>query len=581
MTLQLAGTDGGPTRLTVADVCEVARLRRRVQPLRADGTAARPLEADMAASEEWVSAAVAATADSGARPVYGINTGFGALAGRRTFTSPDQARALSRNLVVSHSVGVGPPLPEDVVRAAMLIRVRQLAQGFSGIRVEVVNRLIGMLNADVYPDIPSYGSLGASGDLAPLAHLALVLSRANGSDDAGVGHVWIEDLGSSEEGGPGEHRTERTVQEDPATMRARHLRRARADEVMDAAGGAIELAAKEGLALSNGATFSAALLALAVADARNLLDHFELATAMTLEGIRGFRDAFLPQVHAARPHACAAEAAARILSYVAGSTLIDVASAEADPGRLPPQDPYSVRCAPQVLGAARAAVDYAASVVEVEINSAVDNPLIFAGLPRPYKAVSCGNFHGAPLGYALDFLKVVLTDVASQSERRSFKLTDFHVDGPDSESLSLPSFLVAADRRFEGLHSGLMIAQYTAAGLASACKTLAHPDSVDSIPSSANQEDHVSMSMNAGLHTLEIVRHATSIAAVELLCAAQAIGLREAHGAPGAGVAAAVGELRRVVPFVERDRVLSDDVAALERLIRGRVLLDAARGAAS
>ena len=595
--LDLADSDGAPTQLTVADVVAVARRRRRVLPLGAGPEAGgRALESAMRDSADWVAGEVASSARSDPRAIYGINTGFGALAGRRTFPSPQLARVLSHNLVASHSAGVGAPLAEDVVRAAALIRARQLANGVSGIRIEVVNRLIGVLNADIYPDIPCYGSLGASGDLAPLAHLALVISEPLDDDpsdeapaDAGTyggGWVWVADEGRERgipHGGDSLHQDFSRglqVQPDPATGRLRVLGRVPASEVMALAGGPIALGAKEGLALSNGATFSAAILALAVNDAHNLLDHLELAAAMSLEAIRGFRDAFLPEVHAARPHPGAAGCASTILRYVDGSTLLDPASSDTDPVRVPPQDPYSVRCAPQVLGAARQTVNNAQSVVDIEMNAAVDNPLIFGELPRAYKAVSCGNFHGAPIGYALDFLKIVMTDAASQSERRTFKLMDYRVDGPDGASIGLPPFLVATDDRLVGLNSGLMIAQYTAAGLVSAAKTLAHPDSVDSIPSSANQEDHVSMSMNAGLNALHVLRNVASVVAIELLCSAQAVDLRRAQGNPGRGVGAAHRVLRSRVGFLASDRVLSDDLDSVTQLVHSGELVAAAREAA-
>jgi histidine ammonia-lyase len=577
--LDLADASGQPGRLSVQDVVSVARHRRRVLPLNLPPAAPRPLERAMQTSRDWVDGVTPAAGEP--RAVYGINTGFGALAGRRTFGSVYHARVLSRNLLVSHAAGAGSPLAEDVLRATALIRSRQLAHGVSGVRVAVVNRLVALLNADVYPFVPSRGSLGASGDLAPLAHLALVISKPPVPEDGDVpvvlddypGEAWVETT-AAESAGP------RMVQLDPATGRERILVRAPADAVMAAAGGQITLEAKEGLALNNGATVSAALLALAVADAGSLLDHVEVAAALTLEALRGFRDAFLPEVHAARPHPGAMLAASRVLAYVEGSTLLDPASQTIDPGRTPPQDPYSVRCMPQVVGAARDVVAYANGVCEIEINSAVDNPLVFTDLPRPYKTVSCGNFHGAPLGYALDFLKVALTDVASQSERRAFKLTDYWFRDPMHAEISLPSFLVESGPELEGLNSGMMIPQYTAASLVSAAKTLAHPDSVDSIPSSANQEDHVSMSLNAGLHALQIMEYAVAVVAIELLCAAQALEFRTGQGALGRGTAAAYAAIRDVVAPLVTDRSLHRDIAGLANVIRSGSVVRAARSAA-
>jgi histidine ammonia-lyase len=346
-------------------------------------------------------------------------------------------------------------------------------------------------------------------------------------------------------------------------------------------GGQVVLEGKEGLALINGATVSTALLAAAVVDAENLLAHAEVALAMTLEAIRGFKDAFLPQVMAARPHPDAAGVAETVLRYVNGSTLVDPADASHDPDRVPPQDPYSVRCAPQVLGACASALAAARRTAEIEINSAVDNPLIFLDLERGYKAVSGGNFHGAPIGYALEMLKVAMADCASLSERRTFKLTDYRFADPALAELCLPPFLVPGNEGLEGLNSGLMIPQYTAAGLVSAMKTLAHPDSVDSIPSSANQEDHVSMSMNAGLHCRQIIESGEAVIAIELLTAAQALECRKEQGRPGRGTAAALRRIRAEVPPLTSDRALAGDIERLIRLLRTGELVREAQAASS
>ncbi len=529
----------------------------------------------MVASRAWVESEVAAEAAGEPRAVYGINTGFGALAGRRAFQSGYLSRVLSWNLLVSHAAGAGEALDEDVVRATAFIRSHQLAQGRSGVRVEVVNRLLAMLNAGLCPIIPRMGSLGASGDLAPLAHLALVIARppVAGPGDPevpvvdAVADVWAPGaIGAGSGAAPARGGTPR--------------RKMDARTAMAPLGGQIELGAKEGLALNNGATVSAALLALAVADSENLLDHAELAVAMTLEAAMGFRDAFLPEVMAARPHPGAALSARRILEYVAGSTLLDPASRDLDPVRVPPQDPYSLRCAPQVLGAARDAVAFTRRTAETEINSAVDNPLVVLELPRSYKTVSCGNFHGAPVGYALDLLKIVVTDVASMSERRIFKLTDYRFDDAPRRDIALPLFLASSPPDLEGLNSGLMIPQYTAAALVSASKTLAHPDSVDSIPSSAGQEDHVSMSMNAGLHARTIVDRCRTVLAIEILTAAQALEFRRDAGRPGSGTTAAWSRLRDEVPALTADRPLAADIATVADMVARGDLLAAAHRAA-
>lgn len=594
--VDLAGADGAPRRLSIGDVVDVARGGRGVRLLEEDPARQRPLERAMAASAAWVDAQVADLEAGTPRPIYGINTGFGALAGRETFRSRYHARVLSRNLLVSHSAGTGDPLDEDVVRAGMLIRSHQLASGRSGIRVGVVNRLLAMLNARVYPRVPSMGSLGASGDLAPLAHLARIISRppAPGPGDAALpldaseGDAWIPwdaaaSGASTNAASPDGPSAPDHVTRDPVTGAACRWRAVDGRTAMALAGGQVVLEAKEGLALVNGATFSAALATLAVADADRILAHAEVAAAMTLEAMRGFRDPFLPEVHAARGFAGAAAVAARVLALTAGSTLLDPADRARDPERVPPQDPYSVRCLPQVLGAARDALDVIRRTVRTEINAAVDNPLIFLDLPRAYKAVSGGNFHGAPLGYAMDWLKIIAADCASQSERRTFKLTDYRFHDARRQAVSLPMFLVRAAPGTQGLDSGLMIAQYTAAALTSAAKTLAHPDSVDSIPSSANQEDHVSMSMNAGLHLRRLLAHVEGVFAIELLAAAQALDLRAGDGTVGAGTAAAHACIRSRVPFLAADRALAPDIDAVVRLMRtGAVLraVDAAVGPA-
>ncbi len=577
--LDLAGPDGHSRRLTIGEVEQVARDRRPVRPLIEDADRGRPLEHAMQASADWVSAQVAAIEGDDARPIYGINTGFGALSGRQAFGSAYQARVLSRNLLVSHASGTGDPLDEDVVRAAVLIRAHQLARGRSGVRIRVVNRLLGMLGAGIYPIVPRMGSLGASGDLAPLSHLALILSRPPEPTpgetrlpvDDWAGEAWVP------ADGPGPGVDHRSI--DRRSGRVRWWRRVPGGEAMAAIGGPIELQAKEGLALTNGATVSAALAALALADAHRLLDHAELGLAMSLEAALGFRDPFLPELQAARPFAGQRAVAERVLGYTAGSSLLDRADAHVDPERVPPQDPYSLRCGPQVLGAARDALDWIAGQIETELNSAVDNPLILLDLPRAYKAVSGGNFHGAPLGHAIDLLKIVMTDAASQCERRVFLLTDDHFRDRGDGHRALPPFLIRPPEGLVGLNSGLMIPQYTAASLVSAAKTLSHPDSVDSIPSSANQEDHVSMSMNAGLHARQLLDLVEGVVAIELLTAAQALDLREELGRPGRGCAAALEAIRRRVPTLTHDRSLSGDIDALRRAIRRGEIVDAARAA--
>jgi len=587
-SLDLADLAGHPRALRIADVLAVARDYRPVALLRDDERAWRPIERAVAESAAWVATQAAAVEAPGARPIYGINTGLGALAGRATFASRYHARVLQWNLLVSHAAGAGAALPEDAVRAATLVRACQLARGRSGVRIGLINRLVRLLNARLYPQVPEMGSLGASGDLAPLAYLGLAISRPPAPEageaplplDPVFADVWVAHARS---GSPAEP----SARPEPNSARGLRVgepaptpwRRATLAEVDAAIGDRLVLDAKEGLALTNGATFSAALGALAVADALRLLDSAELALAMTFEAVRGVRDAFLPQVHAVRGVPAQSAVAARVLAFTAGSSLLDPGDAGVDPSRMPPQDPYSVRCGPQVLGAARDALGWITERIEAEINAAVDNPLIFLELPRREKAVSGGNFHGAPIGYAMDLLKIVVADAASQSERRAYLLTDYRFDDAPRRDLSLPLFLVPPGAAPEGLSSGLMIPQYTAASLVSACKTLAHPDSVDSIPSSAGQEDHVSMSMNAARHARMAIAHAEAVVAIEILLAAQALDLRRAEGAPGAGVAAAHARLRADVPALAFDRALHPDIQAALALVRSGELVAAARDA--
>jgi len=449
--------------LSIADVVDVARHRGRAEL----SATTRELVKD---SRAWVDTVVA----EGRLNVYGLTTGYGSLAEVRIL--PEDSESLVRNVIMSHAAGVGDPLDEEVVRATMLIRANTLAKGCSGIRPEVLDTLLAMLDAGVHPLLPAKGSLGASGDLAPLAHLALVLCR----DTAG---------------GEAFYQGQRMTAED--AMRQAGIQR-------------LSLQTKESLALINGATVSAALAALALYDAELLVKNAEIALAMSLEAMRGVSDAFHPKVHAARGHDGQIRSAANVLQLIAGSDLID------STGRV--QDAYSLRCAPQVIGAVRDALAFVRLVVRTEINAATDNPLIFLDLPqdRENKAISGGNFHGEPLALAADMLSIAVAELGSISERRTFRLLD------NTLSAGLPPMLVEDG----GLNSGLMMAQYTAAALVSDSKTLAHPDSVDSIPSSANQEDHVSMSANAARHAREVVQNVEQIVAIEMLCAAQALDFR-------------------------------------------------------
>ncbi len=563
--------------LALDAVIEVARHKRSVAPLR-DGT---PAHRRVSASAAWVRRTVEENArlaelDLPSRAYYGINTGFGIHAAGRPLSDPERMRQTSRKLIMSHATGVGEPLDEEIVRAAMLIRANTLARGHSGVRPVVINRLIDMLNRDITPVVPRMGSLGASGDLAPLAHLALVLSRPPESMAGLPAAPGFEDCCG-----------EASVVLRRADQQVVGRRIVSGAEAMHWNGSdqRLVLDAKEGLALSNGATFSAAIGVLAVHDAENLVRNAEIAVALCMEALQGCRDAFLPPIHLAREHPGQIASAANIYDLLRDSRLVDAGDVDHDPERQPPQDPYSLRCAPQVIGAVREAVAAARQMLEREINAATDNPLIFVepedGLQRQYRAISGGNFHGEYVAFAMDFLSIALTELGSISERRVFWLLNRHM------SRGLPSMLVQGDET--QIDSGLMITQYVAASLVSRCKTLAHPDSVDSIPSSADQEDHVSMSMNAGLHTREIVEHITAVIAIEQLAAITAIRHRlqtdgRAESDLGTGTRLVLEAVRQQAPEIfalplDRDVVVYPYVQAMIRVVQNATLPDALRGA--
>jgi histidine ammonia-lyase len=449
--------------LSVDEVIDVARHGRRAT---LSPEAVQRIENCRA----WVDEVV----DEGKLTVYGLTTGYGALA--EVKIPPQDVQTLTRNMIMSHSAGVGQPLDVETVRATMLIRANTLAKGYSGVSLGIVETLLNMLERGVHPMMPEKGSVGASGDLAPLSHLALALSKDTEGGEAFYQGRWMT-----------------------------------AREAMDRAGlDQVELKAKDGLALNNGATVSAAIAALALHDAELLVKNAEIALAMSLEAMRGVSDAFHHQVHAARGHDGQVRCAANVLRLIEGSELIDSSDRV--------QDAYSLRCAPQVLGAARDVLSFVRFVITREINAATDNPLIFVDLPdtRENKAISAGNFHGEPVAFAMDMLGMAVAEIGSISERRVFRLLD------NTLSSGLPAMLIEDS----GLNNGLMMAQYTAAALVSDNKTLAHPDSVDSIPTCANQEDHVSMSTNAARHAREIVRNLEHIVGIEMVCAAQALDFR-------------------------------------------------------
>lgn len=501
--------------LTIEDLGAIAR---HGVPVAALGESVRER---MAASHAWVMAAI----EGEGQTIYGVNTGFGSLATTRI--SAAQARQLSRNVVTLCCVGVGRPLPAEVVRAIMVIRANMLAKGHSGVRPAVAQTLIDMLNAGVTPVVPEKGSLGASGDLAPLAHIAAVFTRAEDETDSFSGQAWY--------GGE--------LLDGAEAMRRAGIARA-------------VLEAKEGLALTNGIDFMAAAGALALHDAEALLAQAQAAAALSLEGLQGLSAAFDPDLHAVAGQPGQMLVAARIRALVARSRLVD-----ADPGRV--QDAYSLRCTPQVLGPALDAVAFVRGRLAAALNAATDNPLIFPTPDGAFRALSGGNFHGQGPALWLDTLGIALAEVASIAERRIFRMLTPEL------SAGLPAMLVPTS----GLDSGLMMAQYTAAALVSDNKTLAHPDSVDSIPSCANQEDHVSMGANAARHTLEILDNVRHVLAIELLTACQAIDLRpDGPARLGRGTARAYAEVRHRVPMIVHDRATAADIEALAAWLRSGAL---------
>jgi histidine ammonia-lyase len=499
-----------PEGVAAADVVAVAREDATVVL----GAAAR-------AEMERSAAVVAARADAD-EPAYGISTGFGSLALVRI---PASARvALQRSLIRSHASGMGPAIEREVVRAMMLLRARSLAMGRSGARPVVVERMLALLGAGLTPLVPEHGSLGASGDLAPLAHCALVLT----------GEGWVVD-------GPGE-------------------RRAAAEALASAGIEPLELGAKEGLALINGTDGMLGMLVLAIWDLARLLRVAEVAAAMSVEALLGTDRAFAEDLIALRPQPGQVASAANLRALLAGSAIV-LSHRVGDP-RV--QDAYSLRCAPQVIGAARDALAFASQVADVELRSAIDNPMV---LPDG-RVESCGNFHGAPVGLACDYLAIAAAEVGAIAERRTDRLLDA------GRSHGLPPFL-AAD---PGVDSGMMLAGYTQAAMVAENRRLAAPASVDSLPTSAMQEDHVSMGWGAARKLRAVVSNLTRIVAVELCCAARGLDLR-APLVPAAGTGAALSVLRSRVPGPGPDRFLAPELRSVEQLVDSGAVLEAVEAA--
>lgn len=498
-------------RITIDDLVEIARSNRAVD-MSSDGEAR--VARTRALIERWVKEK---------RVIYGITTGFGALC--NVTISEKDTRRLQENILMSHAAGVGDPLPEAVVRAIMAIRVHDLGMGYSGCRMETLRYLIEFLNQGVTPVVPEKGSVGASGDLAPTAHLGLVL------------------IGKGE-----------------AFYRGARISGAAA---LDRIGLApLALAAGEGLALINGTQVMTAIGALVVHDALRLSRMADIACAMTLEVLMGSNSEFDPRIHQVRPHPGQMVTAENMLRLTEASEII-----ASHKGCARVQDAYTLRCAPQIHGASKDAVAHALRVMDIEINATTTNPLIF---PDTEEVRLGGNFHGQPVAMAADYLSMGLAELGSVSERRIERMVNPQLS-------ELPAFLVEQG----GLNSGFMIGQYAAAALVSENKVLAHPACVDSIPTSANKEDHVSMGTIAIRQSREILANVESVIAIELLCAAQAYDLFTENRKleAGRGTREAYRVIRRHVPYMDRDRELYKDMETMVNVLRSGEILDAVEAA--
>ena len=521
--------------LTIEDVARVARDEER--DIRISEEAKQKIARSRQLVDEWIERG---------EIIYGVTTGFGEFA--NVNIPHDELRQLQQNLLRSHSAGVGEPLEPDVVRAMLLLRTNALAKGCSGIRLVAIEQLLKFLAADILPVIPSRGSVGSSGDLAPLAHLALALT--------GEGFV--------------------TIANGPVTPALEALRKAKIEPLV--------LQAKEGLALINGTQMMSAIGALALHRTKQLADIADIAGAMSFEALRATDTAFDPRIHAARPHKGQQFVAERMLGLIAGSEIRQ--SHRTNDPRV--QDAYSIRCIRQVHGAVRDTIEFVERTLQIEINSATDNPLIIPEnfeISPSYAAernrrgqasptmrgggshLEGGNFHGEPLALALDYLAIAISELASISERRTERL----VNGALSNGL--PRFLTSHG----GLNSGYMIAQYTAAALVSENKVLAHPASVDSIPTSGNMEDHNSMGSISALKLRSVVKNVETVLAIELLCAAQGIDFL-APLKPGKGTGSAHQRIRQRVPHLDEDRNVSEDIAKMLELTQSDGFINALQG---
>lgn len=444
--------------------------------------------------------------------VYGITTGFGKFAD--VTISQEDCKTLQRNLILSHACGYGNNFSKEIVRAIMLLRANALSKGYSGIRLETLETLIEMLNKGVHPCIPEKGSLGASGDLAPLSHMVLPML------------------------GEGEAEFEGEILSGKEAMQKANIP-------------LVELTAKEGLALINGTQVMTSVGALALSESIDLLKISDIAAALTIEALRGIEDAFYPEIHSIRPHRGQMDTAKNILSLIEGSTYVT------KQGDLRVQDAYTLRCIPQVHGASKDALNYVKEKHHTEMNSVTDNPIVIS----EDKVISGGNFHGQPMALSFDFLGIAVAELANISERRLERLINYQLN-------DLPPFLV----KNGGLNSGFMITQYAAASLVSENKILAHPASVDSIPSSANQEDHVSMGTIAARKCLSIVENVKRVLATEIMAACQAIDFRN-NFTLGKGTTEAYKVIRKHIDFIEEDKVMYKELDKCTELISNGLLL--------
>jgi len=493
--------------ITLENLYDIAHSPRKKVELSAGA------KAQMQKSRDYIEGRI-----SSGEVMYGVNTGFGAFSSVRI--SDSEIEQLQRNLIRSHSMGIGAPFTKTETRAMMVLRANALAKGHSGIRPLVVEKILEFLNNDIIPVVPSQGSVGASGDLAPLSHLALAI--------IGEGEAW----GAEEQIVP----VQTLLKQKGITP--------------------LELKAKEGLSMINGCQVMTSIGLLSLWEARRLLWMADLAGAMSLEGLRGSRKAFDPLISASRPHPGESKTARNLMKLMGEMSEIGQSHLTGD-HRV--QDAYSLRCMPAVHGAAKDALRYVVKVLETEANSSTDNPLVFADAN---KVLSCGNFHGMPVAHAMDFAGIALSSQASISECRISKMIS-------TQMSELPAFLTPNG----GLNSGHMIVQVAAASLVSENKVLAHPASVDSIPTSAEKEDHVSMGTIAARKFAQILRNAENVVAMEMLSACQAIDLL-APLKPAAAVKAAYDHIRKTVPFAKEDRIFSKDVAAIKAMMTSNELTD-------